>query len=434
MTSPPTDLIAAARSRIQRGQEFSALDLLRGAIKQQPPLGDRWAEVMQLCEQLGDEDGAAEAARLHGAHAPADPRRSLLYIDKLSRIGEAGHALALCQQMLEQRSSDPAVLYMTGVLASRFGRFDEAEHALRAALNVKPDLADAWVQIGAFRSFADRPNDVSAIRALVSSQSGGAKIAALFALGKAYDDLGEHALAFETWDKANSELLRVRPFDPRAMKHLQSACADFTDDIPQAEPATRGTGPAPIFIVGAPRTGTTLTEHILSAHPDIYPLGESLISRVATWPVRHLQPRDFATAKKTFGPSLWQIMGTAYRNLAGKRAGGTMRVTDKAAMLHLFVGVLATSMPSARFVWIRRSPEAAALSAFRTYFTSGNAWSGTIPTALSYLNAHNKLMQDWSERLGERLLAITYEDLVAQPKTLIPALIEFSGLAPNDAP
>ena len=215
---------------------------------------------------------------------------------------------------------------------------------------------------------------------------------------------------------------------------MKTACKAFAPEWDSEPPSHQIDGPAPLFIIGAPRTGTTLTEHILSAHPSVHPLGESLISRVATWPVRHLSPSDIATAKQTLGPSLWQMMGTAYGALASKRAGAAGFVTDKAAMLHLFVGVLAKALPAARFIWISRTPEAAALSAFRTYFTSGNAWSCRIDTALDYLSAHQSVMQDWAELLGPRLLAVSYEALVSSSDEMIPKLTEFAGLTPHEGP
>lgn len=434
MSSAQPDLIAAARTQIQRGLEFNGLDLLRQAIKGQLPLGEHWAEVMQLCEQLGDEDGAAEAARLYGASAPNDPKRALIYVEKLSRVGETELALNLSGQLLSQNPDDAAIHYINGTLASRLGRFDAAETSLRKALAIKPDLADAWVQIGAFRNLAEHPGDIDTIRNLTEHGGGLVEIAALFALGKAYDDAKDYAGAFKSWDLANSELSAVRPFDPRSIQRLQTACSENPFELPNPSPRAENGGPTPLFIVGAPRTGTTLTEHILASHPMVSPLGESLISRVATWPVRHLRPADFDAAQRALGPGVWQMMGAAYRALAKKRAGSASFVTDKAAMLHLFVGVLAKSLPNARFIWIRRTPEAAAVSAYRTYFTSGNAWSNNIQTALSYLTAHNRLMEEWAGQLGPRLLSINFEDLVANPQETIPKLTSFAALATNNGP
>ena len=155
MSSSPPDLITTARQLMQQGQEYRALDLLRRAIQQKAPLGERWGEVLQLVEQLGDEDGAVEAARQYGASAPGDPRRALAYVEKLSRVGDTALAARLAEQLRAQRPNDPAIHYVQGLLASRMGDFERAEASLRQALQLKPDLADAWVQIGAFRNFAD---------------------------------------------------------------------------------------------------------------------------------------------------------------------------------------------------------------------------------------------------------------------------------------
>jgi len=359
MQSPNQDPISQAKQLMARKQEFAALDILRNAIKQNLNLGDRWQEVLQLCEQLGDEDAAAEAARNFGASDLNDPRRPLIYVDKLSRVGATGQAAEIIKELAARRPNDPAVLYMRGQLEARLGEFDHAEASLRSALRLKPDLADAWVQIGAFRNLGEIKHDLEAIRRLAETSDGFVKIASHYALGEAYENCGDYETAFKTWDLANSLLLEKRPFDPRKLARMKVACSDFKHEFSSMKLQESEPGPVPIFIVGAPRTGTTLLEHILSFDPAVHSLGESLISRVATWPVRHLSPNDLSAAEKAIGPRLWELMGGAYQTLARNRTSSAAFVTDKAAMLHLFTGVLAKSLPQARFIWIRRQAEAA---------------------------------------------------------------------------
>ena len=433
MTAPP-DPLNTARTLIQQGREFEALDGLRSIVSSAPPLGDRWLKVMQLCDRLGDEDASAEAARQYGTHRPGDPQRALIYAEKLSRIGASDLARQITSQLITQHPNDAAAAYLHGVLASRAGDFEAADQALRGALSLKPALAEAWVQIGAFTNFVNHADDLNPITALTTHTSPATRMAAHFALGKAQDDLGDIEAAMQAWRAGNALMSTERKFDRRALSQLDAvfaACEALDLNHSDEDGASQ---PAPLFIVGAPRTGTTLTEHILSAHPDVYPLGESLISRVATWPLRHLSPPDLARAGSRFSAALWQMVGQAYTALARNRAGPAAYVTDKAAMLHLFIGALAKALPAARFVWIRRDTEPAALSAYRTYFTSGHAWSCQFEDAYAYLTAHDQLMEKWADRLGSRLLPLRYESLVASPDAEITKLTEFAGLRPDQGP
>ena len=418
---------------MQRGEEVAALDALRKLIAAGPSLGAGWAEVLQLCERLGDEDAAAEAARLFGAADPSDPARALVYADKLARIGAIETSLQITHQFAAAHPGDPAIAYMHGLFLARTGALDAAEQQFRRALALKPDLADAWVQIGALRSFANLPDDIDTMRALAETGSDGARPAIHFALGKAYDDLGNVEHAWSEWQKGNDWLARTRPFDPSEVSVMRAAAEAFEPFPIDAGLGFRG-GPAPIFIIGAPRTGTTLLEHILSAHPDVYALGESLISRAATWPVRHLAPQHIQTAQTRFGDALWSTIGQVYCHLAAGRAGHEQFASDKAAMLHMFVGVLANALPDARFIWIRRRTEAAALSAFRTYFTQGHAWSCNIAHAIAYLQGHDQVMRDWAERMGDRLISVSYEMLASQPDTEIDRVTADIGLRPDPGP
>ncbi len=423
--------VAAITGLINAGREAEAVAGIRGLVAQKPPLADGWQRVLALCDQLGDEDTSVEIARLLGEADIENIACQIDYTRRLSRVGRMDDALAFMQAVTDHYRDDADAACQYGTLLSQAGRFDAAEPQLRRAITLRPGFGDAWVQLGAFLDFSTCPDDVAAMQAAAQDGAAQASPALDYALGKAFDDLGDTAAAMAAWDRANRRMRSVRPFDRKLLDYMASLPARFGSIQPALE-GEAGAGPRAIFIIGAPRTGTSLVEQILSAHPDVHGLGESLISRIATWPARHLSPFDLANVEAA-GPAAWRQMGQIYTALAGNRAGASPVVTDKAAALHLFTGVLARALPNAKFIWVSRAPEAAALSAYRAYFGGNHAWSTRLEDAFDFLHGHDQLSAHWQSVLGERMLKLSYQDLVTRPDTEITRLAAFCGLSADPA-
>ncbi len=427
MQSPSDQSVAALTHLIEAGREAEAVAKLRALVSQAPAYGDSWQPILRLCDRLGDEETGVKVAKLYGRAGLDETVRQIDYARRLVRTGQMDEALDFMQKVSAHFDNDADAAYEYGALLAQAGKFDEAEPALRKAIALRPGHGDAWVQLGAFTDFAQRPDDVEAMRAAGTKSAP----AMDFAFGKALDDVGDTAGAMAAWDRGNEKQRSIRTFDRRLLGLMEKLPSQFPSILPGLPTSTPG--PRPVFILGAPRTGTTLIEQILSAHPDVYGMGETLISRIATWPTRHLSPADLAQVD-SLGPSGWQQLGNIYTALASKRAGGASVVTDKAATLQLFAGVLARALPAAKFIWVTRTPEAAALSAYRAHFGLSHAWSTRLKDTFEFLAAHDRLCAHWQSVIGDRLLKVSYETLVSAPETEIPRITAFCDLSPHPAP
>ncbi|MCF6328482.1 MAG: sulfotransferase, partial [Henriciella sp.] len=299
MQSPMDQSVAVIDRLILAGRESEAVAGLRDLIANAPDLGDGWLAVLNLCDRLGDEDTALVAARFYGKSGVEDLSRQTDYGRRLARVGQMDEALEFMQKVSAHFSNDADAAFEYGTLLAQAGQFEQAETVLRRAIALRPAFGDAWVQLGAFLDFSARPDDVEAMR------SAGIKSACAmdFAFGKALDDVGDLAGAMAAWDRANEKQRTIRAPDHRLLNFTDQLSEQFSSL--QSGLPTGMTEARAIFILGAPRTGTTLVEQILSAHPDVCGMGETLISRVATWPVRHLSSSDLSQLDAV-GPTAWQ--------------------------------------------------------------------------------------------------------------------------------
>lgn len=254
-------------------------------------------------------------------------------------------------------------------------------------------------------------------------------------MGALHHSEGKYDQAWEAWTLANQfERAKVQvdiARDIKAMNDIQAAFADLPDRVPAIAPPA--TSPAPIFVVGVPRSGTSLTEQIIASDRRVHAMGETMYSRVATWPVGNLMAADIKRASGAAVQGIdWSMMGAVYRKLTAIRSQNAGFVTDKGAILHLFIGALARSLPEARFIWVRRDPRDVTLSAYRSNFTGGAHWRHNVQDAADFLKAHDKMMSGWQAMMPDRILKVEYEALVRNPAQQIPHLMTFLGLAVPD--
>jgi hypothetical protein len=187
----------------------------------------------------------------------------------------------------------------------------------------------------------------------------------------------------------------------------------------------------PIFVTGIPRSGTTLVEHMLAAHPDVAGGGEMPFAALLANEARGAdEPAVAAFAARAGGVA---PLARLYRHLVDERFGAGARIVDKTLTMSRLMGVLAPALPEARFVWLRRDPVDCAWSCFRTYFAQGVDWSWSLPHIAEHFKAADALHAHWQQVLGERLLTVPYEDLVVDPTSWADRILAHVGLAPDPA-
>jgi tetratricopeptide (TPR) repeat protein len=247
-----------------------------------------------------------------------------------------------------------------------------------------------------------------------------------FGLGKALDDLGRYKEAIHHFDAANRLAREGHPFDRAHFgQSVNRLITSFTADSLKEQAASGSASELPVFIVGMPRSGTTLVEQVISSHPGIAAGGELSFWNESTAAIAGRGGWDRAKLAQA---------GAEYQALLRQISPDALRVTDKQPGNFLWIGLIHSILPRARFIHCRRHPIDTCLSNYFTNFNSPLIFSFDKGDLAFYYRWYERLMAHWHDALPPGvLLDIQYEDMVTQPEQTARNMIAFTGLEWDDA-
>jgi hypothetical protein len=247
-----------------------------------------------------------------------------------------------------------------------------------------------------------------------------------FAAAKFAADRGDAEAETAHLDRANRLMAQAFPYSFEADL---SAGRAFAGDWPHLEGMeTGGPDDAIVFVTGLPRSGTTLAESVLAAHPDVTAGGEMPFMS------RALAPAIEGLRAGTPDPGRFAEAGRLYLKAAGRRTGAEGVIADKAISTFSRIGHVAAALPNARFVVLRRDPRDTGLSLWRNMFPEGlHRYAYDQVQMARYIRLHEALVDFWAARLPGRVHVLDYEALTAAPEPEIRRLVEFCGLDWDDA-
>ena len=403
--------------------------------------GDDWYLWMLLgaCrEQGGNRPGAFEALARAVALAPAD--EPLPYLRRAESAFDGARydqARADFEHVLDIAPQTAAALCGLAQLEALEGRFEECVRLARQALAADPDYVQAWALIAEARG---RDIDAGLARELErEARRAEDKDSAWplhYALGRSREQLGDHDRAFDAYARANRIVARHRRYVPQnnethargLMAHLDEAF--LSRHAALAQRASSGI-PAPIFICGMPRSGTTLVESVLASHPQVAAGGE----------MRYLQDslkRILGNRGASTGMGEW--LGHAGAEALAALAEGWDRalleksrqlpyVTDKMPSNFNLLPLIHVCYPHSPVIYVKRDARDTCMSCFSLYFKEGNHFSYTQEGLAHYYKLHESIVDRWRALLpAGRIIEVGYEALVRDPEPGIRRLLEAVGL------
>ena len=377
--------------------------------------------VLQGQGRLAEAEAALrQAVGVKPDHARAHVNLGNVLLD-LGRIGEAIEVLERAHA-LDPNNAKAA--YNLGVALQYAGRLGEAAEALRAAVALEPGYAEAHYALG-----RQGAADADALRQALPSAAEDSETL-LFALAHALDQQDDTDGAFTALAEANA-LHRARlDFDIGAAEaQLAAVAGAFGSALIERLQGGGDPRQRPIFIVGMPRSGTTLVEQILAAHPDVEGLGEiDALGRVVTG-VQRRAGEAFPAWAPDLSPADCRALGEAYLASLPPTPGKT-RITDKAIANLQYVGLIQLILPQAPIIHVTRDPRDVGLSCFFTRFSTGLDYAYDLAELARYQRAYDALMAHWRRVLPEGgMLEIAYEDLVTNLDAAARRLTAHCGLA-----
>jgi tetratricopeptide (TPR) repeat protein len=374
-----------------------------------------------------------EAAGVMLANVDRHPQDSAA-VQKAMSFFEDIHRLDLAERcasrILPQAGDDSAFLCRLGRLREKLGLFEEASACYRRALARDPGAGVASIGLATLAKF-DSPDhpDARLVRAALAAAPPGSDgaICAHFALAKILDDCGDCEPAFAHLEIANSLRRRQCPFDAAAHRARMAAVRQaFGAAALAALPRARPRAPVPVFVVGMPRSGTTLVESVLAAHPQVFGAGElNELPAIAAALGVAADPGRIARVPATD----LQDAAAHYLDFVAALSGGEAVVVDKNPANHEHLGLIALLFPHARIVHCRRDPMDTALSLyFQNFAHAATAWSYDLEAIADVYGEYRRLMRHWRENLPLALFDLRYEELVAEPERETRRLLDFLGL------
>lgn len=434
-------LVNAAVAAFQARERDDAALLLARALRADPPLGARWASVSRLAATLGEISLALAAARKHVAATPT-AEAHLAWAQLLIQSGRTREALREGLALVRQRPNDPAALHFLATCQVQLGDHDAAIANLRRIIDL-PGVAlgaeNAWHVLADIKKFTADDPDIARMEAMLdrigtAEANRQSRIVMLYALGKALDDAGQTDRAFACFNEA-AKLQKIdSTFNAdQADAYVDAVTSGWDRAFMDSLPKSTVDSDRPIFVLGLPRSGTTLVEQILVSHSQVVDGAEANLFRPASMAIKGYTPDEVrASLNRPDAETLPTRIAQAYLHLVDERFGKTGRVVDKTLNQTRYLGLIHQVLPRARLIWLRRDPAAIAWSCYRTRFAKGVDWTRSLTDIAAYFKGEDRLHAHWSAVLGDSLLTVPYEALVDDPETWMRRIIEHAGLEWED--
>ena len=349
-------------------------------------------------------------------------------LDAQAYVAEAEKALVNALERAPRHL--PARIAHAGTLAT-LGRTDEAAAEYRLAIAQEPRSVQAWLGLVNLKTIRLDDAETAALERLHADTrlADNERTVAGFALGKVLEDAGRHADAYAVLASANAMRRRAAPWDATQFsQQIDAIAAAFASDAPP--PLDASLGAPVIFVVSLPRSGSTLVEQILAAHPDVEGASELPDLETVILEESLKRRRRFPEWVADATPEDWQRLGKRYLERTARWRKQRPRFTDKMPDNWLLVGAALRMLPNARVVNVRRDAVETCWSCFKQLFASGrHGYSYDLADLAETWRDYDRLSQFWSERFPERVREQSYEKLVADPEGEARALLAFCELA-----
>ena len=408
--------------------------LLRHALEQSAHLPLAYRGLAPTLLGLGRLTEAEAATRYLVTIEPKSPQTWVTAAGVAIRLMRQTEAIDAYERALQLRPQEVGLRMSIGHLQKTLGRRAESEASYKAALAMDPGRAEAYWSLADLKNYVFTDEEISAMQRLIDSDPRGPSNEAQldFALGKAFEQRRRYREAFAHYARGAQLRRREAPFDIARFERRCERIHTFFDTA--FFTAHRGSGDpscAPIFIVGLPRSGSTLVEQILASHSAVEGTMELLnVLNI----VREFD--DMAPGRSGYPEAVGRVSTERLAELGHRYVEQTApllrlnrrRFTDKLPNNFSHIGLIHTILPHATVIDVRRHPMDACFSTFKQYFAEGQNFSYDLEDLGRYYRCYLALMDHWDAVLPGKVLHVRYEELVRSPEAGIRRLLEHCGL------
>ena len=423
------------------GRFQAAAEAFARAIQARHDYGEAYSNLGAALQSLGRHSEALQAYQGAIAISPGLAQAYNNLGTVLKDMGRYPQAQAAFAEGLALAPDHADTLINSGITLAELGQVPEAMRMLDRALEVAPGSAQAWQARGDLKTFTADDPDIARMDALLRAADrhrldveDRARLA--FTLGKAWLEIGDADQAFAYLDRGNRLKRSSIEFDGEGSGRWMARIAQAFPQAEIARLAGRGDpSELPIFIVGMPRSGSSLVEQILASHPLVHGAGElDLVERQIRWASRDGQSLDFPWPIKALPEAAVAAMGARYVAQLSAFAPGRPRVIDKLPGNFHFAGLIHAMLPNARIIHCARDPVDTCLSCYSKLFSDGQHFTYDQVELGRYYRDYQGLMRHWRAVLpSDRFMDLQYEDLIEDQQGQTRRLLAFLGLDWDEA-
>lgn len=417
-------------------QTWTAVSAFGSVTKLKNDHGAAWANLARLFMQAGQPGRADRALDQAVRHNDGNPIVLDLIASTYSLLGDQREASVWINKAVQKEPANVPFLVNQANNHMFLGELDEAEAVLHRALEFQPGNAHAHWILSNVRKAENREHVEQLIHMVQQGNRKPRELAFLnYGLGKELEDLGEWDAAFEAFKDGAAARRETIDFDEQSEIEMYDAFGEvFTAEwFEQVDDGHDD--PSPIFVVGQPRTGTTLVERIITSHSQVYSAGEL---RQFGMSVRRLadyrEPMRYSAKLARCAAELdCKKLGKAYMATTATMRGPLPRFVDKLPPNYLYIPLILKALPNAKIVHLTRNPMDACFASFKQLFADAYPHSYDQAEMARHHARYYHLMALWRERFPGRFFDIAYEDTARDLEPNARALIEFLELPWEDA-
>ena len=447
---PAEDLVRARL--LQKGDDIEAMrllarigiarqvlddaELLLGAVLELAPgyRAARHDHAFVLVERHKYREARAQLEILL-AEEPRHRSYRALFAATCVGLGEHSRAIDLYRELLAETPGSADLLLSLAHVLKTVGDRDAAIAAYRAAAAARPDFGDAYWSLANLKTYRFEDEELARMRALEARSDLGLedRIHLCFALGKAFEDRANYADSWRHYERGNALKRSASRYRPEVIENnTRGQIAVCTRDFFAARAGWGADDPSPIFIVGLPRSGSTLIEQILASHTQVEGTQELAdVPRI----VLELQGREPDLGDPRYPRVLSTMQATEFRRLGERYLTDTRahrtdrpRFIDKMPNNFRHVGLIQLMLPNAKIIDARREPMACCFGNLKQLFANGQEFSYSIDDVARYYRTYLELMRHWDAVLPGKVLRVLHEDVVADLEGSARRILEFCEL------
>jgi tetratricopeptide (TPR) repeat protein len=417
------------------GRLDDAVALLRRSLDLAPAFNAARELLARILGAMNQLRAALDEAELLASREPSNASYAMFKASLLVRVGEHDEARRIHEGVIARYPRQPRTWMNLGHVLKTLGKRPEAIDAYRRAIDINPGLGEAWWSLANLKSALFDDADIAKMRAgLKTDISDEDRFHLHFALGKALEDEGRYGPSFEHYQQGNALRRERLTYDADdTTDHVQRAKALFTPEFFAARSGAGSPAPDPIFVVGLPRSGSTLVEQILSSHSEVEGTMELPdIASIARRIGGERGPADepaYPGVLAELGPEQLRALGEEYleRTRIQRKTGRPLFI-DKMPNNFAHLGLIHLILPNAKVVDVRRHPLACCFSGFKQHFARGQGFTYDLGDLGRYYADYVELMAHFDAVLPGRVHRVIYEQLVEDPEAEIRHLLDYCGL------